>query len=342
MKSAVRWLSTELLVLFCLGLFALAQPLQAKEGLPTFVVPDVARKITIIAYGDMRVTDPADNVHTNVVARRALIDKIAQEKPAALLLSGDIPYRGGSDSDWDVVDKEIKPLWDAKIRIYPALGNHEMLGGDSHDLRNWWKRFPELEGMRWYSVLFGNCYFIVLDSNSKYREGTPQGQWLQSQLAHIPVEVDFVFVLMHHPSYTDSKEHFMVGMGHSARGEEKTLAAQLEQMQPKTRARFIEVAGHVHNYERFEHNSVNYIVTGGGGATPYMFDRSPDDKYQGGIGPTYHYLRFEIDGPHLKGTMMKFDVSSPEKAHFDEKDSFNIDAVPLKNPAITGTAPAPR
>jgi acid phosphatase type 7 len=342
MKSTARWLSTGLFVWLCMGFFAYAQTSQPKEGLPTFVVPDVANKITIIAYGDMRFTDPADNVHTNAVARRALVDKIAQEKPAALLISGDLPYRGGSDSDWDVVDKEIKPLWDAKMRIYPALGNHEMVGGEGRDMRNWWKRFPDLEGMRWYSVLFGNCYFIVLDSNTRYKAGTPQGQWLESQLAHIPVEVDFVFLLMHHPSYTDSKEHFMVGLGHSARGEEKALAAQLEQMQPKTRARLIEVAGHVHNYERFEHNSVTYIVTGGGGATPYMFDRSPNDKYQGGVGATYHYVKFEVDGTHLKGTMFRLEDSSPDKARFEARDSFALDAVPLKNPAITGTAPAPR
>lgn len=306
------------------------------------MVPDVAKKITIIVYGDMRFTDPADNIHSDAVARRALVDKIAQEKPAALIVSGDVPYRGSSDADWAEVDKEIKPLWDAKIRIYPALGNHEMFGGEGHDLRNWWKRFPDLEGMRWYSVLFGNCYFIVLDSNTRYGANTPQGQWLQSQLAHIPVEVDFVFLVMHHPSYTDSKDHFMIGMGHSARREEKELAAQLEQMQPKTRARLIEVAGHVHNYERFEHNSVTYIVSGGGGATPYLFDRSADDKYQGGVGATYHYVRFEIDGPHLKGTMVKLDAGSSEKARFDERDSFSVDAVPLRNPAITGTATAPR
>src|SRR4051812_13832464 len=166
MKSGQWKRLVELFALLCLGLPALCQGQDPKAGLPTFVVPDVGRKMKIIAYGDMRITDPVDNEHTNVIVRRTLIDKLGQEKPAALLISGDIPYRGASDDDWAQVDKELKPLWDAKFRIYPALGNHELYGEEGHALQNWWKRFRDLNGKRWYSVLFGNCEFIVLDSDS--------------------------------------------------------------------------------------------------------------------------------------------------------------------------------
>jgi acid phosphatase type 7 len=342
MKSAPRWLAAGLIAMLWACSPAAAQTPADKEGLPTFVVPDVAKSIKIVAYGDVRFTDPEDNIHTNVTARRAIVAKVADEKPDALLFSGDMPYRGGSDDDWKVVDQEIKPIWDAKVRIYPALGNHEFMGDESRSLANWWKRFPELEGKRWYSVLFGNCYFIVLDSDSKLENTDPQQHWLDAQLARLPIEADFVFFVLHHPPYTDSHDHFIPGLGHSARKQEKRLAEELEQLQPKTRARFIVVAGHVHNYERFEHNSVTYIVTGGGGATPYHFDRSGNDKYQGGNDATYNYVRFEIKGTHLKATMLRLDTSSPEKTRFEEKDSFILDAVPLKNPVITGTSPAPR
>lgn len=307
-----------------------------KEGLPTFVVPDVAKKIKLVAYGDIRFTDPEDTQHTNVIARRALLEKIAVEKPNALLISGDIPYRGGNSSDWQVADTELKQLWNAKIRLYPALGNHEFMGGSENEaLRNWWKRFPDLDGKRWYSVLFGNCYFIVLDSDSKIDDTDPQGRWLTGQLAHLPVEVDFVFVITHHPPYTDSHDHIMPGLGHSARKQEKQLAARLEQLQPRTRARIISIAGHVHNYERFEHASVTYIVSGGGGATPYVFDRSGDDKYQGGNGVNYNYVRLDIDGTRLKGTMVRLNLDSG-RGKFEDKDSFEVNAAPLKVPAITG------
>ena len=96
----------------------------------------------------------------------------------------------------------------------------------------------------------------------------------------------------------------------------------------------------MHNYERFEQAGVTYIVSGGGGATPYYFDRSPFDKFQGGNSINYNYVRFEIDGTHLKGTMLRLDNDSPDHAKFDERDSFVLDAAPLKVPAITGKAPA--
>ncbi len=59
------------------------------------------------------------------------------------------------------------------------------------------------------------------------------------------------------------------GGGHSARAREQALAKMLEERQLKTRPHFIVFSGHVHNYERYEHHGVTYIVTGGGGATPY-------------------------------------------------------------------------
>ena len=145
MKLGVRRLWAVALLL-CASTVALSQDEKAKQGLPTFVIPDVAKSIKIIAYGDIRFTDPVENAHTSVIARRALVAKIALEKPAALLVSGDIPYRGGHDPDWQVVDNGIKPLWDAKIRIYPALGNHEFMGNEKNSLPNWWKRFPYLKG----------------------------------------------------------------------------------------------------------------------------------------------------------------------------------------------------
>ena len=103
----------------------------------------------------------------------------------------------------------------------------------------------------------------------------------------------------------------------------------LEQLQPKLRARLIVISGHVHNYERFERGSVTYLVSGGGGATPYLFDRSAADKYQGGNGVTYHYLRFDIDGNTLKAKMVRLDLTDRLQPKFEEKDSFELTVKPL-------------
>ena len=304
------------------------------ETASTFTVQGVKPKIKLVAYGDIRFTDPEDDERSDPTARIALVKKIAEEKPDALLITGDVPYRGNRDDDWAVFDTEIKPLWDVKAHIYPALGNHELAGGAEKGLANWWKRFPDLKGRRWYSVTFGNCYFIILDSDSELLPGSPQWKWVAGELAHLPIQIDFVFLVMHHPTYTDSRDHRIPGRGHSARHQEKVFGAMLEQLQPKIGPRLIAIAGHVHNYERFEKNSVTYLVSGGGGATPYFVERSPADKYQGGNGTTYHYLRFDIDGTALKAKMVKLDLTDRLNPKFEEKDSFELTVKPRVPVAI--------
>ncbi|MCU1286104.1 MAG: putative purple acid phosphatase precursor [Acidobacteriales bacterium] len=329
MTSLKRPLFVAVFILACTLALSSQSP-DAPKILPTFFVQDVGPKFSLIAYGDIRFTDPDKHDPSNAEVRRALVQKIADEKPGALLITGDIPYHGGKQPDWEVADAELKPLWDAKTRIYPALGNHELADGEAAGLKNWWKRFPQLDQKRWYSVQFGNCYFIVLDSDSDLKAGSTQWEWATSQLTHLPAETDFVFLTMHHPSYTDSHEHRIPGRGHSARPQEQHLAEYLEELQPKLRARIIAIAGHVHNYERFEKNSVTYLVSGGGGATPYLFDRSANDKYQGGRAVNYHYLRFEIDGAKLKAKMMKLNTDDKDKMKFEERDSFELSAAPQK------------
>jgi len=65
------------------------------EAGPTFRIAAPAGAWSLIAYGDMRFTDPRNTTDTNPVARRALVARVAEEKPDALLLSGDVPLNGG-------------------------------------------------------------------------------------------------------------------------------------------------------------------------------------------------------------------------------------------------------
>jgi hypothetical protein len=57
-----------------------------------FVVErDLRRPLTLIAYGDMRFTDPANVTATNPAARQALIARIAQERPDDLFRGDAFP-----------------------------------------------------------------------------------------------------------------------------------------------------------------------------------------------------------------------------------------------------------
>src|SRR5260370_25994047 len=60
---------------------------------PTFVVPEsqLSHPLTVITYGDTRFTDPANTTATNPKVRQWLVQRIAEERPDAVLLNGDLP-----------------------------------------------------------------------------------------------------------------------------------------------------------------------------------------------------------------------------------------------------------
>jgi 3',5'-cyclic AMP phosphodiesterase CpdA len=220
--------------------------------------------------------------------------------------------------NWTHWDGETQVWRDSNIPILPALGNHDVRGGDAA-FANYFKRFPALRQSRYYTARAGNTLVITLDTTGD-GVGGEQLAWLKQQLASIPADVDFVFFNFHHPPYTRS--HDMPNGGHSARGSEQALAQLLEARQATTRARFVVFSGHVHNYERYERGGVEYIVTGGGGAKPYMVPRQPGDHYTD-EGPTYHYCTLDVDKGRLEFNMYKLEMDGG-KATFTRRDSFEL------------------
>jgi Icc-related predicted phosphoesterase len=277
-----------------------------------------------VAYGDTRFHDPKDTEAANPPVRVALVQAIAEANPTFVCFTGDIVYNGNDANDWKTWDAETSIWRDKNIPVYPALGNHDLHGNEKVALVNYFQRFPDLKNSRYYSVRAGSALVLVLDSALDEISG-PQGQWLATRLDSIPSDVDFVFLMFHHPPYTSSSEAKMYGGGHSARSTEQLLAKMLEERQARARARFVVFSGHVHNYERHEHGGVTYFVTGGGAAHAYPIERAPDDPFQSKE-VNYHYLLVELDHQQLKVTMNRIDLSSG-KAVWTQPDSVKI-AIP--------------
>jgi acid phosphatase type 7 len=282
---------------------------------------DLHSPVTIIAYGDMRFTDASNVTATNPGVRQALVVRIATENPDAVLLNGDVPWHGGDEADYSVFKAETKAWRDAHLRVYPALGNHEFAQCEPQQcLANWWRAFPELQGSRWYSVQLGTqVYAIALDSNASLLPGSEQARWLEAEIASLPQGIKFALITMHHPPVADVQTKLFVD--HNPRQNEIALSNLLEANR-KTRAKFVVVAGHIHNYERFEQNGVVYLVSGGGGAVPYPVERTPADAYQDPSFPNYHYLKFVLAGETLKATMYR--LIDPRTSAWEVKDTFEV------------------
>ncbi len=284
---------------------------------------DAKTPFRFIAYGDTRFHDPNDTEAANPQARVALVKAIGDVNPSFICFTGDIVYNGFDANDWKVWDSETSVFREKKIPVYPALGNHDLHGDPTVALGNYFQRFPDLKNSRYYSVRAANALVLVLDSSLEEAAG-PQGLWLADKLDHVPSDVDFVFLMFHHPPYTSSSDAKAFGGGHSARAPEQALAKTLEARQAHAHYRIVVFSGHVHNYERHEHGGVTYFVSGGGGAHAYPIERAPDDPFQSKL-VNYHYLLVEVDHGQMKVTMNRLDLTSG-KAVWTQPDSVSISA----------------
>jgi hypothetical protein len=301
--------------------------LRSEPG-PTFRIADSAlpSPMTMIAYGDQRFTDPANVKATFPRVRKWLAERIAQEKPGALVLNGDVPLAGDVKNDYTVFRDETKCWRDAHLNVFPALGNHEFHGEPNQALENWWTAFPEMRNRRWYSAQLGSrVYVLALDSDTSLLPGSNQARWIDQQVKGLPSSVDLVLITMHHPPVADLQKHIEVD--HNPRPNEIALRDYLTEAAKITRARFVVSAGHIHNYERHVYEDVVYFVSGGGGAVPYFVERTPDDLYQSVLFPNFHYVKFTLEASRVREAMYRVvDPEAPTLA-VAVKDEFEI---PLK------------
>ena len=291
---------------------------------PRFQVPSRSEApLVLVAYGDTRFTQRPDVA--NAVARRALVGRIASEKPAAILIGGDLVYQGSDSGDYQTFQSETTAWSNEKIPVFPALGNHEFKGcaQDADDcLENWWNAFADLSlrGHRWYSVAVGaNLLALVLDSDSALKPGSEQRTWFEEQIAGADAQVKFILIVLHYPPVRDP-------LFPRAR-EEQEVARYLSRHARSLRARVIVVGSHVHNYERYARDGVTYVVSGGGGAKPVPAPRMFGELSHLKTGVNFHYLRLTLSDDRLTGTMVRYDAAKPDGAGaWTEPDRFEIRA----------------
>jgi Icc-related predicted phosphoesterase len=278
----------------------------AAQTQPADIQLNHSNQLHFVAYGDTRFTDPADTNAANPEARRELVRGIAIAHPDFVTFGGDIAYNGNDPNDWKVYDSETAIWREKHIRVYPALGNHDLHGDLKASLGNYFQRYPELDHSLYYSVSTGNVLMLTLDSALDETSGA-QGDWLKNKMNAVPAGTDFVVIVLHHPPYTSSSDEKKFGGGHSARPAEQALARFLEERQKMMRARIVVFAGHVHNYEHHEYGGVTYFVTGGGGAHAYPIERQPTDLFQSNE-INYHYIDVKVEQGKMVAIMNRLEL----------------------------------
>jgi calcineurin-like phosphoesterase family protein len=294
------------------------------EPPPRFSVPSPSEgPLVLVVYGDTRFTQRADVV--NAGARRALVERIAGERPAAILIGGDLVYEGSNPSDYQTFKSETSAWSSEEIPVFPALGNHEFKGC-APDVRvcldNWWSAFGDLSlrPYRWYSVAIGsNLLALVLDSDAPLKPGSEQLAWFEAQMAGADDQVKFILIVLHYPPVRDP---FFPRMR-----DEKEIARYLKSHAGSLRARVLVVGSHVHNYERYSRDGVTYLVSGGGGAKPVPAPRLFGEQSHLRTAVNFHYLRLTLWSDRLTGSMVRYDAAKVDGPNaWTEPDRFEMRA----------------
>jgi len=295
-----------------------------EEGPPRFSVrAPTEGPLVLVVYGDTRFTQRTGVV--NAIARRALVDRIASEKPAAILIGGDLVYDGSDPSDYQVFKRETRAWTDEQIPVFPALGNHELKGceEDASDcLENWWGAFGDLalRPNRWYSVAIGaSLLALVLDSDAALKPGSEQRAWLEREIADAGDQVKFILIVLHYPPVRDPLFPRM--------REEQEVARYLSRHARRLPQQVLVIGSHVHNYERYSRDGVTYVVSGGGGAKPVPAPRMFGEQSHLRTGTNFHYLRLTLRNDSLSVSMVRYDDTRADAAlAWTEPDQFEIRA----------------
>ena len=326
-------------LLGCIAAGIKAEPpsANAPDPNPTFVFRQFVRgqSFRLVAYGDTRFTDPAVTSGTNPRVRKWLAERIADEHPDVLLLTGDTPFTGSSTEDWQVFQNETARWREGRILQLPAPGNHEIRGDRNVGIAHYLDNFPAVARHRYYSALLGSVEVISMDSTIPTAASSPQGKWFTAQLNNVPRQVEFLFILFHLPWMADRQSQIFVGIPNP---ESIALRDILEAKLARIHAKVVVFNGHIHNYERFERRGVEYIVTGGGGAEPYpLLFRGHADLYQDAGFPVYHYLTLEVSDHQVHAVMWKVKDPDAGTLSVEQKDEFTIRAPVQVNPkAVKG------
>ena len=284
---------------------------------------------SFIVYGDNRYTDSSptfNTVHRDVACLGILADPrpTGVPGPRFILHVGDLVYDGIDPPQW--IPHFFRPAGApiGRVPAFPCLGNHDY-NNRQHQFERaasevYVKLFtlPEnatvqADREHYYWFKYGDCYFVVLDTNLPFGVGSDQYKWLIGDKGQGCLTwTEFrnarrLFILLHCPPYTDSSDSPHTWDATDVTAVRTTLAPIFESAtSPRVhRKADVVLSGHNHFYERSLYNGVHYVVTGGGGAPLHAPISPPTPGHNVGqqkAAKAWHYCRLDvpISGPlHL-------------------------------------------
>ena len=199
-----------------------------------------AQDVVLAGAADIGQCGPSKLLNT--VATASLLDSIS----GMVFASGDLGYPTGTDGDFA---KCYESTWGRhRARTIPVAGAHDYVAPNAFGYFNYFGPAAGDPTKGYYSLNYGAWHIVVLNGSCSNIHGggctasSPQGQWLQADLAANPVTC--TLALWHQPLY-------------SSTSADVTPAVQpLWQILYNAGADLV-INGHAHNYERFSPQDAN-------------------------------------------------------------------------------------
>jgi predicted MPP superfamily phosphohydrolase len=258
--------------------------------------------LRIAVYGDVR---------GGHATHRNLVEAMRGESPDMIIATGDIVLRGHDEGDWQRffnVLGDILPV----IPYYVAIGNHD-IGRTGDELRTADQVFatPAPPANRpaatyWYSYDVANVHLVFLDSNSYERR--EQRDWFEQDLADARKrKVRAIIVACHDGPYSRG----------SHRGNS---VAQRDYVPLLTKYKVdLILSGHDHTYQRGNIGGLEWIVSGGGGASLYSQACGLPGKRKCAVedgmityARVHHYVTVTVDRGQIETCARKADGTEVE------------------------------
>jgi predicted phosphodiesterase len=227
-------------------------------------------------YGDTQANDP---VHKEVVKQ------IVSHKPNVVFHMGDMVLDGFDPKEWRVFKSYTAPIRRVtKGHFYGVHGNHE------NHADKFLKYFnnPQTKEKWYWGKKINDIYFIVMDADSPFWQGSEQSDWILEQFKKAKLsKAKFTAVLIHRPLYSSCEWHLP--------GEARVMQI-LDRVFRRHKVDIV-FHGHSHFYERSRKNGVNYVITGSGGAGLHKATRK--NPYRRKLVRTHNFVLLSVNGKRL-------------------------------------------
>lgn len=220
----------------------------------------------LLAAGDIAANPPGAAGNDELTAR--ILDRVVAANPGRVAIAavGDLAYESGTAQEFAA---RYDPTWGRHRDLtLPVPGNHEYKTRGASGYYGYWGARAGEPGLGYYAQDLGAWRLYALNSEIPHDAGSPQVQWLRSDLARHPAVCVLAFT--HHPRFSSGS--------HGSDGGITPIWQALQDAGAE-----ILLGGHDHNYQRFapqtatgvrdDGRGVRQWVVGMGGIGLYRFDR---------------------------------------------------------------------